>query len=195
MSRQKMSGKKAQFTRPEKSKLPLILGAAIVILVAVFAFFQLSSPEQADMEFFGEPVAAPRSYLGRLVSMTKVEPVIEEDTIKILFSEVENNDIVYFEVANDEGTLVPLMAYITPSGRVFAGSSMCEPCGGRTFSLAGETLVCDNCRTTYSIESHEFIAGSVICGAFPPVNMQGTVDGDILVIPLPEVLGWRIRSL
>ena len=196
MSTQKKLNKKEQFTRKEKSRLPLIAVVLVVVLGAVFALNQLTStPEQADQGYFGEPVTSPRSYMGRLVSMTPVKPAIGGDEIRIPLSEIEEKEIVSFEVANDQGTLVPLMAYITPSGRVFAGSSMCEPCGGRTFSLAGETLVCDACRTTYTIETHEFISGSVVCGSYPPVNMQATVQGDFLVISLQKVLEWRIRAL
>jgi hypothetical protein len=185
--------KKEQFTRKETKKLPVILA---VVLVAAFALYQFAGrPQPAAGGYFGEPVASPRSYIGRVVSMTPVNPVITGDEIGIPLSELEEKEIVYFEVANNEGTLVPLMAYITPSGRVFAGSSMCEPCRGRTFSLAGETLVCDTCRTTYTIEGHEFLAGSPVCGSYPPVNMQAALKGDMVVIPLAEVLKWRIRIL
>lgn len=195
MSKKKVSGKKEQFTQPQKSKLPLIVGAIAVVLAVVFVFSQFSGSGQASVEYFGEPVAAPRSYVGEFVSMTQVEPVIENDQIKIPLDVVDSNNIVYFEVENDEGTLVPLMAYITPSGRLFAGSSMCEPCRGRTFSLAGETLFCDTCRTTYTIEDHKFISGAVACGSYPPVNMNGTVVDGMVVIELQEVLSWRIRTL
>ena len=127
--------------------------------------------------------------------MTEVEPLIEDDMIKIPLAVVDGNSIVSFTVENDEGFAVPLMAYITPSGRLFAGSSMCEPCRGRTFSLAGETLVCDTCRTTYTIENHQFITGSTACGAYPPVYMEPQVEDGTINIELDKVLSWRIRAL
>lgn len=195
MTKKTVTGKKEQFTQPQKSKLPLIIGVVAIILAVGFFYLQLSGTGQAQVEYFGEPVASPRSYVGKFISMTTVEPVIEDGKIKISFDEVEQNSIVYFEVENDEGTMVPLMAYITPSGRLFAGSSMCEPCRGRTFSLAGETLVCDTCRTTYTIEDHKFISGAVACGSYPPVNMNGTIVNGMVEIELQEVLSWRIRSL
>jgi len=99
-----------------------------------------------------------------------------------------------FEIENNENQLVPLMMYITPSGRIFAGSSMCEPCRGRTFSLAGETLVCDTCKTTYNIETHEFISGSPTCGKYPPVNMSPIIEDGMVIIELEEVLNWKIRA-
>jgi hypothetical protein len=194
VSKQKSPGKKQKFTQPEKSKLPLILAAVAILVVAVAAFTAFK-PAQASVEYFGKPVVAPRSYVGKFISMTAVEPVVENGQIKIPLAEVEENSIVFFELENDEGTLVPLMAYITPSGRIFAGSSMCEPCRGRTFSLAGETLVCDTCRTTYTIEDHKFISGAVACGQYPPANMNAVIENGTIIIQETEVLNWRIRAL
>jgi hypothetical protein len=194
MSEKKRSAKKEQFIRPPESRLPLFLGIVMVAALAGYIYLQSYHGGQAKGGYFGEPVASPRSYLGEFVSMTTVEPTVEGGRIEIPLEEVAENHIVYFEIANDEGFLVPLMAYITPSGRLFAGSSMCEPCGGRTFSLAGETLVCDTCRTTYTIEDHQFLSGSPACGAYPPVNMNPVVEGGMVVIDLQEVLGWRIRA-
>jgi hypothetical protein len=194
VSKQKRSTKKEQFTRKQKSNLPIIMGITFVLVAAVFVYLQSNTRGQAEGSYFGDPVAAPRSYMGEFVSMTSVEPIVEEGRIEIPLEEVAENNIVYFEIANDEGFLVPLMAYITPSGRLFAGSSMCEPCGGRTFSLAGETLVCDTCRTTYTIEDHQFLSGSRACGSYPPVNMNPVLKDGMVVIDLQEVLNWRIRA-
>lgn len=187
-------GKKEQFTQKPKVNIALVLVIAVAV-IGVGVAFQATRPTEATVEYFGEPVAAPRSYIGRVVSMTRVEPVVENGQIKIPLAEVDENNIVFFELQNDQGTLVPLMAYITPSGRLFAGSSMCEPCRGRTFSLAGETLVCDNCRTTYTIEDHKFISGAAICGSYAPVYMNPVVTDGMVVIDQQEVLNWRIRAL
>ena len=196
MAKQNMQGKKQQFTQPRKSRAPLIIGMVVVIVLAAVAMVMFNSnSRQAKIEYFGEPVAATRSYIGKFVSMTSVEPEINGDKIQIPLSVVEENNIVFFEIENNEGTIVPLMAYITPTGRLFTGSSMCEPCRGRTFSLAGETLFCDTCRTTYTIEDHKFISGAVACGQYPPVNMNGFVENGLVNIELEEVLNWRIRTL
>jgi hypothetical protein len=192
---EKLLEKRQQFVSPSKSKLPLVaVVIAIAIVTSVFFFFKTDSAGEAIGEFFSEPVAEPRSYLGNLYSMENIEPVIEDGRIKVPLNEVDKNNIVYFEVENNEGLMVPLMAYITPTGRLFAGSSMCEPCGGRRFSLAGETLVCDLCRTTYTIEDHIFISGSAACGSYPPVYMNPEIDDGMVSIDLDEVLNWRIRT-
>ncbi len=199
MSDKRLKEKRKQFSRAAKHnpyKNWVILGIGVIVVTTVFIFMATRTPETGASAFaFGEPVAGARSYVGDLISMTEVEPLIEDEMIKIPFEAVDNNSIVNFNVENDEGFLVPLMAYITPSGRLFAGSSMCEPCRGRTFSLAGETLVCDVCRTTYTIEDHQFIAGSQACGSYPPVYMEPLVEDGTINIPLDKVLSWRIRAL
>jgi len=188
-------GKKEQFTQATKRKKAVLLAVVLAVVGVAAVVLVTSRPDRVDVHYFGEPVAAPRSYVGRVVSMTRVEPLVENGEIKIPLTELDRYNIVYFELENDQGTLVPLMAYITPSGRLFAGSSMCEPCRGRTYSLAGETLVCDSCRTTYTIEDHKFISGAVICGSYPPVNMNPVVRDGVVVIDHQQVLNWRIRAL
>lgn len=196
MSYKNTSKKQAQFTGAKKNRLPLVLvGVAVLIVCSVLVYGAFIRQTETDSALPGRPVAAERSYVGRLVSMTVVEPVIEEGEIVLPLAEIDAHDIVYFEVENNIGDLVPIMAYITPSGRLFAGSSMCEPCQGRTFSLAGETLVCDTCRTTYNIETHEFISGSAICGQYPPVDFEPALKDGNVVIELAKVLEWRNRAM
>lgn len=187
--------KKEQFTNPKKSKLPMMLGVAIVVIAAAFIIFNyVNKSNKEEGNFFGTPVASARSYMGQRISMTTITPEIKDGKVIFSLEEVSNNNIVYFELENDSNELVPLMAYITPSGRLFAGSSMCEPCRGRKFSLAGETLVCDTCKTTYNVETHEFLSGAPACGKLPPVNMNPKVEDGNVVIDYNEILNWRIRA-
>lgn len=188
--------KKEQFIKQSGGRKPLLIAILLVAVIGTVAAGLLlrGSGAEADQPFFGETAARTRSYIGRVVPMTTIEPFIEGDRVSIPLELLEKNDIVYFEVKNNEGFMVPLMAYITPTGRIFTGSSMCEPCRGRYFSLAGETLVCDTCRTTYTIEGREFISGSQDCGAYPPVYMSSRIENGMVSIALEEILAWRIRA-
>ncbi|MEW5784611.1 MAG: Fe-S-containing protein [Bacillota bacterium] len=195
------SNKQEQFTQPKVNRLfPLLGTVTLLVLGAAFTLFYFLNHEKTAATpggaaaYFGDPVAEARSYIGDFVSMTVVDAAEEGGWLTLPLELVSNHDIVYFEAENDEGIKVPLMAYITPSGRLFAGSSMCEPCRGRTYSLAGETLVCDTCRTTYTIEDHRYISGSTICGTYPPVYMDPVIEEGKIKIPLDQVAAWRIRS-
>ncbi len=188
----KFESKKEQFAKPQRRKTSLYIGIVLAVVVAGAAIFLVSN-QGAEDSYFGDSVADARSYIGKLVSMTQIEPEIKDSSVVIPLEEVDSNSIVYFEVENDENELVPLMAYITPTGRLFVGSSMCEPCRGRKFSLAGETMVCDTCKTTYDIETHEFISGVPACGSLPPVNMNPIVEEGNVVVDYNEILSWRAR--
>ncbi len=190
------SSKKEQFTKkPTRSKSIIIAILLVAIIGAAIVGFVFNGSEaETDDSLLGEPSALTRSYIGRVVSMTEIEPDVTGEWVNISLSLLEQKDIVYFEIENDEGFMVPMMTYITPTGRIFAGSSMCEPCEGRYFSLAGETLVCDTCRTTYTIEGREFISGSQDCGSYPPVAMRTKVENGIVSIALEDILAWRIRA-
>ena len=169
MSRSPGKGKKEQFLKDGKrSKTTVVLGLLALAAAGGLVFYMTrggETDEDPTAFSFGDPVAETRSYVGRFESMTAVTPEFDGQWVTVPLQVIEENHIVYFEVENDQGFKVPLMAYITPSGRLFAGSSMCEPCQGRYFSLAGETLVCDTCRTTYTIEDHQFLSGSPACGS------------------------------
>lgn len=168
---------------------------AVAAIVVITGYSLLEGRQNGEAAPLGSPVLEERSYIGEFISMTAVEATSEGEWLIIPLAAVDEHGIVYFEAGNDEGFQVPLMAYVGPSGRIFAGSSMCEPCRGRTFSLAGETLVCDTCRTTYTIEEHEFISGSPVCGKYPPVSMDPIVEDGLIKIPLENILRWRIRAL
>ncbi len=189
----KQTSKRDQFTQPTKSKLPIIALAIGIVVIASFLFLKSKGVDTAETAYFGEPVVASRSYVGEFISMTAIDPTIGADKVILKLDEIDKNNIVFFEIENDTNEQVPLMAYITPSGRLFVGSSLCEPCRGRTFSLAGETLVCDTCRTTYNVETHEYLSGSPVCGQYPPVNMNPVVvDGEV-EIQLKDILSWKSR--
>lgn len=188
--------KKDQFTSTKKNSRPLVIGIVLIVLVAAAAavVFFMNKGTSDKINYYGEPVAEARSYIGQVISMTTITPEVKEDKVIFPLEEVDSNNIVYFELENDQNELVPIMAYLTPSGRLFVGSSMCEPCRGRKFSLAGETLVCDTCKTTYNIETHEFLSGAAICGKLPPINMNPVIEDENIVFDYNEVLQWRIRE-
>ncbi len=193
------SAKKDQFQKGNPRSRRTRYYAIAMILIAGIALVtgyylrQAGSSESGGIS--GDQVLEERSYIGEFISMTAVDTTIDGEWLTIPLDAVDQNSIVYFEAENDEGFVVPLMAYVGPSGRIFAGSSMCEPCRGRTFSLAGDTLVCDTCSTTYTLEQHEFISGSPVCGKYPPVSMDPVVENGLVKIPLVNILSWRIRTL
>ncbi|MHB1483243.1 MAG: Fe-S-containing protein [Saccharofermentanales bacterium] len=188
--------KKEKIYENKKSNMPLFAGliifAALIISAGIFvsAYLQKKSPLQDTL---GDPVAAPRSYIGLVEHMETVQIDVSDGKVRFDLADIDKMNMAGFEIENDEGFLVPMMAYITSSGRLFVGSSLCE-CGGRKFSLAGKTLFCDKCRTTYDIENQKYISGAAICGKYPPVNMKASVENGTISLEYSSILNWRPRK-
>lgn len=188
------SNKKDQFINQKKNNIPILIGIAAILIVGVISLIFLNlKGKKNEITYYGNPVVSERSYIGKVIKMTNVETQEDGKTLQIPLDVVDQSNIVYFESTNQDQETVPMMAYITPSGRLFAGSSLCEPCRGKKFSLAGETIVCDTCKTTYNIENHEFISGAKVCGQYPPVNMNPKIIDGNIVIQKEEILNWEIR--
>jgi hypothetical protein len=162
----------------------------VVAAAGFLAFLFFPRHAASPSSTLGEPVAAARSYIGKVEQMTPIQPVVENGMIRFALSDVDKANIVSFEMENDERFLVPMMAYITSSGRLFVGCSLCA-CGGKTFSLAGKALVCDTCRSTYDIETQLFLAGVSLCRKYPPVPMKVTVANGRILLDRSNVLKWR----
>lgn len=188
------SNKKDQFLNQRKNNIPILIGIVAILIVGVISLIFLNlNGKNNEITYYGDPVVSERSYIGKVIKMTNVETQEDGKTLQIPLDVVDQSNIVYFESTNQDQETVPMMAYITPSGRLFAGSSLCEPCRGKKFSLAGETIVCDTCKTTYNIENHEFISGAKVCGQYPPVNMNPKIIDGNIVIQKEEILNWEIR--
>lgn len=138
-------------------------------------------------------------YKNEKIEMTDVKPVIENGLVKLSLSDLEKNHIEYamydpnFDVGNNQKGL-PIMAYITPSGRVMVTSSFCEPCYSRRFHIEGDELVCNTCYTHWALEDLTGLNGG--CTKYPPQQLKYTVDksNDTIVIKEANLKAWHPRD-
>ncbi len=174
-------------------KIRLLISLIVVIglsLAGWLVYTLLSQPTPDSSITLTEPVAASRSYIGKVVAAQIMEPVVENGQVMLKLADVDQANIVRFELANDLGDPVPMMAYITSSGRLYAGDALCA-CGCSEFVLAGKALVCNNCRSTYDIENQNYLSGAAICEQYPPTSMQPVVQDGWIMISQSKVLNWR----
>jgi nitrite reductase/ring-hydroxylating ferredoxin subunit len=114
-----------------------------------------------------------------MVKATWIEPQVTGDTISIPVSEVKNNKIVHFNVPLALDTEIAFMAYDL-SGEIYVRANVCPPCRSVGFSLSGDTLVCDTCRTTFEAKTGEGISGA--CVAYPKASVPYQIgDGKIVM--------------
>ncbi|MCK9365021.1 MAG: DUF2318 domain-containing protein [Syntrophales bacterium] len=183
--------KREKLLKTEK-KFPFV--KIIVILLAVtipLAWFILRSGSEAGaVSATGTQVTQKVNYSGQNIRMTTVDAVSGSGSIEIPADIVKDKKIVYFEYSKG-GKKAPLMAYITPSGKLVTAISMCEPCRSTKFHIEGDEMVCNACGTRWTLEKLQGVSGG--CLAYPPDVVAHTLEGGKVKIQDTIILGWKPR--
>ena len=90
------------------------------------------------------------------------------------------------------GNVLPVMAYISPSGRLVVATSFCEPCRSTLFHFEGNQLVCDVCFTRWDLNTLLGIGGG--CFDYPPEERAAEVRGDMVFVPKADLESWVPRA-
>jgi uncharacterized membrane protein len=130
-------------------------------------------------------------YLGKRVAMTDIELQVDKGKVMFPVEAVVDNSFIYSEYTN-ERTRLPLMAFISPSGRLVAAVSYCEPCRSESFHIDGRDLVCDSCQTKWQIADLKGISGG--CKEYAPEELNYEVVDGMVVIDEADILSWVPRS-
>jgi hypothetical protein len=179
--------KKEQFVTTRRCWLPHFAGTfALVVICGLLIFVGFYLANRNASSALELQVTSPRSYIGKVVPSQSVQPLIENGQARIRLADVEELNIVDFEIEKSGNTSVPVMAYITSSGRLFVGHSTCA-CGSLKYFLAGEALVCSSCRSTFTIEDQEFISGAASVGSEPPARIKYVIEDGMIVIDLSDL--------
>lgn len=135
-------------------------------------------------------VSSKVSYSGQAFGMTDIEANVEDGRISIPLDAVLKNKIVRFNYEN-KGQNLPLLAYITPSGKAVTAVSVCEPCRSTRFHIKGKSMVCNACATEWKLETLQGIKGG--CLNYPPDYIPSLVENGRVWIEEKAVTQWRPR--
>jgi nitrite reductase/ring-hydroxylating ferredoxin subunit len=127
-----------------KKLIPQITGTTALLLILVLAVTACG----------GKAASSP-------VKATWIVPQVSIDAVSIPVGEVDTNTIVHFKVPVSTGSPLTFMAY-NFNGKLNVRANVCPPCRSTGFSLAGDALVCDTCRTTFKAKTGEGIAGACV---------------------------------
>lgn len=170
--------------------VPISLAVVAIALGAV-GYFIIQGNTAANPKVSSQPkVSGKVDYAGQTVRMTDIQAKVEKGKISIPLSEVMEKKMVRFEYSG-KGVNIPLLAYVTQSGRVVTAVSMCEPCRSTRFHINDKTIVCNACYTEWDLENLKGIKGG--CLNYPPDVIPSTVEKDRIVIDEKVVLNWKPR--
>jgi uncharacterized membrane protein len=183
---EKVLGKK------KKTRSLLISLVVIVVMLGGVAFWIIEAKTTANPEIASQQKVMGRvDYSGQTVPMTDIVAKVKNGRISIPVDSVKQKKLVRFEYEGN-GVKIPLLAYVTPAGRVVTAISMCEPCRSSRFHIQDKTLVCNACDTEWSLETLKGISGG--CMNYPPEVIPNTVEKESVLIQEKLVLGWKPRT-
>ena len=178
----------------EKKRKPYWVPTLLAILAVILAgvgYWIIQGNSGADPRVSSQPkVSGKVDYAGQTVRMTDIQAKVEKGKISISLDVVKEKKMVSFEYEGN-GVIVPLLSYITQSGRVVTAVSMCEPCRSTRFHIKDKTIVCNACATEWNLETLKGIQGG--CLNYPPDIIPSTIEKDRIQIDEKIVTQWKPR--
>jgi hypothetical protein len=170
--------------------IPVSLGILALILVGV-GYWIMEGNTGSNPRVSSQPkVSEKPDYTGQTIPMADVQAKVENGKISIPLDAVREKKMVRCEYEKN-GSSIPLLAYVTPSGRVVTAVSMCEPCRSTRFHIDDKKIVCNACNTEWNLETLKGIQGG--CLNFPPDVIPSTIEGDRIQIDEKIITQWRPR--
>ena len=174
---------------------------AVIVVAASYSLTLNSLPSQnprSNQEPTGYPQnVAPQFYTNPTVSSDGTKASIPADfvtTNKMAFIDLKLEaptstltyqgrtvPLEYYK----SGNYLPLITFQAPSGKVFTGIRVCEPCGSFSFHIVqGKYLECDVCGTRWNLDNFADSSGG--CTTYPPPEISATL-GDNVEIDLSSI--------
>jgi uncharacterized membrane protein len=177
-------------TRKKSYWLSISLAVLAVLLVGV-GYWIIEGITGSNPTVSSQPkVESSVNYTGQTIRMADIQAKVENGKISIPLDVVKEKKMVRFEYEAN-GVKVPLLSYITQSGRVVTAVSMCEPCRSTRFHISDKKIVCNACATEWNLETLKGIQGG--CLNYPPEVIPSTVEKDRIQIDEKIVTQWKPR--
>jgi protein tyrosine phosphatase (PTP) superfamily phosphohydrolase (DUF442 family) len=166
-----------------------------VLVVAVLIVGALTFYREAFRQFHPiidkQPtISASITPSNEKIPSTVINATVQGPFIIVSLTDVVKNRIVRF-YDPEKKLSVPLLAYITSSGRVVTAVSSSENCRSTDFYLEGENIHCASCPSYWNASSLEAYA---CCQKFYPDPVPSSLLGDELRIEIEAVRKWQPRS-
>ena len=193
LSRSSFQDKKEKVLGEKKRKqiwIPVALAIFAVVLVGV-GYWIIEGNSGNNPKVSTQPKVSEKvDYSGQTIRMTDIQAKVEKRKISIPLDVVKEKKMVRFEYENN-GNKIPLLAYITQTGRVVTAVSMCEPCRSTRFHIKDKSLICNACATEWNLETLKGIQGG--CLNYPPDVIPSTIEKDRIQIDEKIVTQWKPR--
>ena len=170
--------------------IPISLAALAMVLVGV-GYWIIEGNTGNNPKVSSQPKVSDKvDYSGQTIRMTDIQAKVEKGKISIPLNVVKEKKMVRFDYQNN-GLIIPVLAYITQTGRIVTAVSLCEPCRSTRFHINDKKIVCNACGTEWNLETLKGIQGG--CLNYPPDVIQSTIEKDRIQIDEKNITQWKPR--
>ena len=175
-----------------RSKNNLFYGIAGLVAIFGFLTFFSSLPSRGNTIIEQQPVVTGAvQYPPAATQMKATQIRTDNGSIILSLNTVLDKKIVAFDYSTSAGK-IPLLAYVSPEGKVVTAVSMCEPCNSTHFHIRSDELVCNSCGTTWELDNLAGLSGA--CQEYPPDVVPHNIVADEIHISESIVANWTPRK-
>ena len=193
LSNSSFQDKKEKVLGEKKRKsywIPISL-ALIAVVLGGIGYWIIQGDTASNPKVSSQPkVDNSVNYTGQTIRMADIQAKVQNGKISISLDVVKEKKMVRFEYQAN-GVYVPLLSYITQSGRVVTAVSICEPCRSTRFHINDKKIVCNACATEWNLETLKGIQGG--CLNYPPDLIPSTIEKGRIIIDEKVVTQWKPR--
>ncbi len=162
---------------------------AAVIGILLLLVFQFITYEEHSIIAQQPVVSEPVHYTGESLGMTEVEATQHNGYFILSLNEIKQNRFVraWYDAPTTE---IPVVAYISPKGRLVTAIGITEPCGNSDYTIVDNHIHCSNCTGEWDMNSMTAFGS---CPKYNPDPIPSKVDGDEVLIAVNDLNGWNRR--
>jgi len=183
-----LSGLCRRKRKSSRTFLPIVIAA--VVIGASLVWMPLEDVRAQPQAPPQPRVSDKTDYWAKAIRMIDVSAKVENGKISIPLDVVKEKKIVRF-VYEGNGAKLPLLSYVTQTGKVVTAVSVCEPCRSTQFHLKDASIVCNSCYTEWNLETLKGIKGG--CLKYPPDVIPSHVENGRILIDEKTVIQWKPR--
>lgn len=190
----KENNKREKFTQQKKKSKAPIIGAVIVLGIALLVAVKFMDSQKSDADSKATAAVGQTANYSASEKLQQVKvplPKVENGKVTVAtLTDLKEKKFIWTEY-KENGKRIPLTAIVKPNGKVVVAVSICEPCNGETFHIKGNQIVCNVCGTTWDLDTFKGLSGG--CQDYPPEILNYTQNGDNLEVEQTVLNAWGPR--
>jgi uncharacterized protein len=172
-----------------KAKRVIIGLFALIVLILVYIFINFLTVEEHGVIAGQTTVGNGVDYTNRTVEMIDIPSRVENGFLIFSVDDVRQHELIKVEYQSATAT-VPVLAYISPKGRLVTAISISEPCNATRFTIIDNAIKCNNCPANWELNTMKALA---CCPNNPPDPIPSQVIGNEVRIAVTTLEQWRRR--